>query len=136
MYVDYLYYTVEYGGGQISEEKFNSCVRKAEAYIRQLTYARGDIFAVEKDTVKDAVCSVAEVYNAFEGELSGAGKVKSENNDGYSVTYVTEQTDGQTAEELLRKKAYEAAYMYLLPTGWLGRKVGCGCDNQCGYNHL
>lgn len=63
------------------------------------------------------------MYNAFEGNLSGAGKVKSENSDGYSVTYVTEQTDGQTAEELLRKKAYEAAYMYLLPTGWLGRKV-------------
>lgn len=48
MYVDYLYYTGEYGGGQISEEKFDSCVRKAEAYIRQLTYVRGDIFAVEK----------------------------------------------------------------------------------------
>ena len=35
--------------------------RRAEAYIRKLTYVRGDIFAVENTAVKDAVCAVADV---------------------------------------------------------------------------
>lgn len=64
-----------------------------------------------------------------------AGTVKSENNDGYSVSYAVEQADGQTMEELIRKKAYEAASTYLLPTGWLSRKVGCCHADECDdYN--
>lgn len=39
-------------------------------------------------------------------------------------------------EELIRKKAYEAASTYLLPTGWLSRKVGCCCVNECNDNCL
>ena len=65
-----------------------------------------------------------------------AGPVRSENNDGYSVSYVVEQTDGQTAEEAVRRKAYDAVYMYLLPTGWLNRKVRCHNDHKCGYYGL
>ena len=46
-----------------------------------------------------------------------------------------EQADGQTMEELIRKKAYEAASTYLLPTGWLSRKVGCCHADECDdYN--
>ena len=56
-------------------------------------------------------------------------------NDGYSVSYAVEQADGQTMEELIRKKAYEAASTYLLPTGWLSRKVGCCHADECDdYN--
>lgn len=85
--------------------------------------------------VKDAVCAVADVYCSYDQKQASAGMVKSENNDGYSVTYVTEQTDGQTAEEVLRKKAYAAASAYLLPTGWLSRKVGCCYVGECNdYN--
>ena len=66
---------------------------------------------------------------------SAAGK-KSESNDGYSVTYVTEAQDGQTAEEALRKKIYEAIRLYLLPTGWLSRKVKMGgCCHECAEGH-
>lgn len=87
------------------------------------------------DMVKDAVCAVADVYCSYDQKQASAGMVKSENNDGYSVTYVTEQTDGQTAEEVLRKKAYAAASAYLLPTGWLSRKVGCCYVGECNdYN--
>lgn len=140
MYVDYEYYVQGYVGEKIPEKKFNGCERRAEAHIRKLTYVRGDIFAVENDTVKDAlkdaVCAVADVYCAYDREQDETGVVKSENNDGYSVTYVTEQADGQTVEELIQKKAYAAASMYLLPTGWLSRKVGCCCDHECGYNSL
>ena len=135
MYVDYAYYASEDGGEIIPENKFSGYERRAEAYIRKITYVRGDIFSTESDMVKDAVCAVADVYCSYDQKQASAGMVKSENNDGYSVTYVTEQTDGQTAEEVLRKKAYAAASAYLLPTGWLSRKVGCCYVGECNdYN--
>ena len=77
---------------------------------------------LENTAVKDAVCAVADVYYSCKKKQE-AGTVKSESNDGYSVSYAVEQADGQTMEELIRKKAYEAASTYLLPTGWLSRKV-------------
>lgn len=133
MYVDYEYYLNEYGGTSTPYEHFRSTEKKAEAYIKKLTYVRGDIFAVENDAVKDAVCAVTDVYYAYNKKTQN-GTIKSENNDGYSVTYVTEQQDGESMEELIRKKAYAVASTYLLSTGWLSRKVRCGhdyehCDN-------
>lgn len=133
MYADYSYYADHYGG-DIPERKYPSAERRAEAYIRKLTYVRGDIFAVENTAVKDAVCAVADVYYSCKKKQE-AGTVKSESNDGYSVSYAVEQADGQTMEELIRKKAYEAASTYLLPTGWLSRKVGCCHADECDdYN--
>lgn len=126
MYVDFEYYVNIFGGYLIEEEEFPFLEKKAETYIRTFTYVRGDVFELKIDAVMDAVCVAAEVcctYERRKKELRGV--VKSENTDGYSVTYVTEQRDGQTEEETLRKKVYEAVYSYLLPTGWLSRKVGC-----------
>ena len=81
---------------------------KAEAVIGYLTYINGDIFAKEDNRVKLAVCAAAEVVHYHNNQASANGNqaagVKSETNDGYSVTYITEGQDGQTAEELLRKK--------------------------------
>lgn len=141
MYVDYGYYQVEYGG-KMPEDAFTASERRAEAYIRYLTHLNGDIFAIPNDMVKDAVCVAADVYYAAEQaqeqrQAEGkTGPVRSENNDGYSVSYVVEQADGQTAEEAVRQKAYDAMYMYLLPTGWLRRKVGCGHAHECRHNSL
>ncbi|MFR6347564.1 MAG: hypothetical protein ACLUN9_12505 [Enterocloster aldenensis] len=140
MYVDYGYYWVDYGG-KMPEEAFPAAERKAEAYIRYLTHLNGDIFSLPNDMVKDAVCAAADVYYVAEQEREQraegkAGLVQSENNDGYSVSYAVEQTDGQTVEEVVRRKAYNAVYMYLLPTGWLRRKVGCGHAHECGHNNL
>lgn len=51
----------------------------------------------------------AEVYASYRKKQESNGmQIKSESTDGYSVTYVNEQTDGQTLEELMQKKAYEA----------------------------
>lgn len=140
MYVDYGYYWVDYGG-KMPEEAFPAAERKAEAYIRYLTHLNGDIFSLPNDMVKDAVCAAADVYYVAEQEREQraegkAGLVQSENNDGYSVSYAVEQTDGQTVEEVVRRKAYNAVYMYLLPTGWLRRKVGCGHAHECRRNSL
>lgn len=129
MYVDYSYYCEKYKGTVIqNEDEFSWAERKAEAYIRCMTYIHGDIFKTDLDEVRDAVCAAADVCykNIVVCEKKHInGPLKSETIDGYSASYVTEQKDGQTSEEFLKKKAYEAAYPYLLPTGWLSRKVGC-----------
>ncbi len=136
MYVDYEYFKTVFGGA-LPEAAFPGAEAKAEAHIRYLTYIGGDIFAEpDVDCVKLAVCAAAEVIynNSQVAGASGVAKgVKSESNDGYSVTYVAEAQDGQTAEEALRKKVYEAVKLYLLPTGWLRRKVrmGGGCCDEC-----
>ena len=135
MYVDYEYYLNEYGGTSTPYEQFRATEKKAEAYIKKLTYVRGDIFAIENDAVKDAVCAVTDAYHAYSIQTQN-GTIKSENNDGYSVTYVTEQQDGESLEELIRKKAYAAASTYLLPTGWLSRKVECSYDYKHCNNYL
>lgn len=134
-YVSYEFYSQTFGT-MIPEADFSKAETKAEAAISYLTYVNGDIFAVENDNVKLAVCAAAEVIYNNEQQTSAAGGSaagkKSESNDGYSVTYVTEAQDGQTAEEVLRKKIYEAIRLYLLPTGWLSRKVKMGgCCDVC-----
>ena len=129
MYVDFDYYADEFGGS-MQEEEFLLAERAAEAYIRYLTFPNGDIFAVEDDTVKNAVCAAAESYHDAAQMVSGAdgkGPLKSESNDGYSVTYASQGIDGETSEQLQKRKMYEAVRMYLLPTGWHSRKVGCIC---------
>ena len=136
MYADYKYYTEEFGGAKVPEESFARAEKWAEAYIKRLTYIAGDIFAESVDIVKDAVCAAAEVYYSCNQGNATNGAVKSENNDGYSVSFVVEQSDGQTLEELIRKKAYNAVSVYLLPTGWMSRKVGCVHDYECCRDHL
>ena len=97
MQTTYGYYVGEYGGDIIPEQDFKKAKKQAEAYIRHLTYARGDIFVEENEAVNDAVCAVAEVYYKYNAQQqTGTAPVKSENNDGYSVTYVTEQSDGNS----------------------------------------
>ena len=135
MYVSYEFYTETFGT-LIPEKDFPRVEAEAEAAISYLTYINGDIFAKEDNRVKLAVCAAAEVvYHSTQSNgASGSAGVKSESNDGYSVTYVTEAQDGQTAEAALRKKIAEAVRLYLLPTGWLSRKVGC-CHVCAGYDH-
>lgn len=136
MYADYQYYTEEFGGTKVPKESFVKAERWAETYIRRLTYIAGDIFAESVDIVKDAVCAAAEVYYVCTKNSTVNGAVKSENNDGYSVSFVVEQYDGQTVEALTRRKAYDAVSVYLLPTGWMSRKVGCVHDYGCCCDHL
>lgn len=134
MYVSYEFYSQTFGT-TIPEADFPKAEAKAEAVIGYLTYINGDIFAKEDNRVKLAVCAAAEVVHYYNTQASANGNqaagVKSESNDGYSVTYITEGQDGQTAEELLRKKIYEAVRVYLLPTGWLSRVLKGGCRHAC-----
>lgn len=139
MYADYQYYVDEYGGN-IPQESYTALERKAEAFIRYLTYLNGDIFATVDTAVQNAVCAAVDCLSQRVEIQSGSvvfggQAVKSESNDGYSVTYADGESIG-TADENLRKAVLEAVRMYLLPTGWLSRIARCGCVHDCDCDHL
>lgn len=115
--LDYAYYSQEFGGDIIPEERFDYVIQKAEMYLNMFTFER----LKDRDydnVVKNCLCDMAEtIYNI---KKRGNDMVKkSENNDGYSVSFVTEITDGQDIREVLRKKLYGIAECYLMNTGLL-----------------
>lgn len=119
--VEYAYYA-EKAGGRLPEEEFSRLIGRACAYVQYMTLGKG---CGDTDGEKLAACAVTDVYaDAERKQESGSVGIKSENNDGYSVSYVTEQKDGESWEEALSRKAYQAARPYLLPTGLLYRGIG------------
>ena len=132
MYVSYEYYIAAFGGVKMEMEEFYAAERAAEAYIRYMTFPNGDVFGTADCAVKNAVCAAAEAYHdVMLGTSSGNGPIKSESNDGYSVTYASQGKDGEAAETLAHRKMYEAARIYLLLTGWLNRRIGgCCCGDK------
>lgn len=143
VYADYNFYTEIYGG-KMEEEDFNRQILTASQYIRYLTMGASDGY--DGDELKYAACSAADLYYSVSLNTNGAssvgsgigniGTVKSENNDGYSVTFVTEGKDGETQEELVGRKIYSEIRKWLIPTGLLRRRVRCAHDYQCGYHPL
>ena len=131
MYVDYDFYNSKYGG-TLNKEAFIKYEPRAEAYIRYFLFSKAEML--------DQACDVIGGHYAKKetqtAQCGSSSVVKSENIDGYSVSYAVEQVDGETEESYLRKKAYDAAYFYLLPLGVLNRKVGCCCDHECRCDYL
>lgn len=121
-YVTYDFYIQNYQGVPIPD--FGKWESRAEAVISYLTFVNGDIFAQEDDRVKLAVCAALEAI--YMNESTGGGIVasglKSESNDGYSVSYVTDALDGDSPAQAERRRVYGAIRPYLLPTGWLSRR--------------
>lgn len=119
LYADYNFYSNVYSG-KIDRSAFHQLIIKATACVRKITFGRADE-NLELEEVKLAACAVCDVYAASEKNLQkhNGKMVASENTDGYSVSYVQEQTSGETAEELLNRKAYKAAEMFLDSTGLL-----------------
>lgn len=116
VYADYEYYTEQYLGNKISEADFPKYARWASKMIDRLTFDRTSKLAEEEipDGVRDAVCSAAECNFDWVAEKSRG--VKSESNDGYSVTYTDVEGDAQAFNDILSN-----VRMYLLPTGLLYR---------------
>lgn len=126
VYATYEYYTETYFGTAIPETVFPRMIRKASQYIDYFTFGRLSEENVDSyPTLPDCACDMAEViYKMTEGSPGVGREKKSENTDGYSVTYVTESVDGQSKEDVLKKKLYSIAKLYLLETGLLY----CGAD--------
>lgn len=124
VYATYEYYIESYGGETIPVNAFPRMIAKASQYIDNFTFGRiteGDMEMFPSISV--CACEMAEmIYKAQSNGVPGR-EVKSENTDGYSVTYVTERVDGETEESAMRRKLYSLAEVYLMNTGLL--YLGC-----------
>lgn len=125
-YADYAFFIEQYGGA-MDEESFKKAIIGASQYIRYITMNRSD--NTDAEEIKYAACAVADVYySTIIAEQSGKGSgKKSENVDGYSVTYITDRTDGETVESVFKKKAYETVKPWLGPLGLLYKGVRHKC---------
>ena len=125
LYATYDYYLDSYGSDSIPEEIFPRLIRKASAYIDTFTFGRiteGNVNSFP--SLSACACEMAEMIFFFY-DKDGRGKVvKSENTDGYSVTYATDGEESQSYEERLMKKLYAIAKVYLINTGLMY----CGVD--------
>lgn len=122
-YADYPFYTDKYHG-EMDEADFQRHILTASQYIRYMTMGRADEY--EGDELKYAACESADVLYSASQSLSGLGEKKSENTDGYSVSYVTQGKDGETSEELSNRKMSGVIRKWLLPTGLLYAGARCG----------
>lgn len=107
--VDYDFYANNFKGTAIPAESFDKKSIESEALVNQITFNRIRKYSLTKEDlhlVKMAICAVADVYHEQEQHKG----IKSENNDGYSVTY----TDGDV--ETMRNNAVAAADIYLSGT--------------------
>lgn len=124
-YATYGYYVSEFGGNAVPEPLFARCMNLAGRYIDRYTFGRipqDDAGSI--DGLSDCACEMAEaIYNARFKEEYGKVK-KSESIDGYSVSYVTEQKDGEDVNAFLEKKLYGICFLYLSDTGLLYRGIG------------
>ena len=87
-YADYTFYTDTYHG-EMDEPDFERNALSASQYIRCLTHGQSDGY--EGDELKYAACEAADIlYASYQETADGAWGKKSENTDGYSVSYVTQ----------------------------------------------
>lgn len=107
-YADYTFYRDSYYGTQIALADFPKLCQEASGYLDKLTYRRLLCGAPVSDGVRLAVCAVCDVLDTFhQSEIHR--DISSENNDGYSVSYVP------VAQRLamLEKEKWEAVGNYL-----------------------
>lgn len=118
LYATYAYYISTYRGN-LTEEEFEKSIVQATAYVRRITFGRAEQ-NMELDEVKLATCAICDLLaNDEKARSQHSGRtVVSENTDGYSVTYESGR-DGDTADDLLNRKIYRSAELYLEPTGLL-----------------
>lgn len=134
-YADYTFYTDTYHG-EMEEVDFERHALSASQYIRAMTYNRSDGYA--GDELKYAVCESSDILHELSEKTrsNSGGEKKSENTDGYSVAYVVEGKDGETALELAGRKIGDVIRKWLLPTGLLYARARCGHVDKCRNHNL
>ena len=132
MYADYAFYTGTYQGEDIPEADWRRISARADAFVDRLTYGRLHHGWEVTEAVKMACCAVAEALHAqqaaqAQGAKAAAAGIKSENSDGYSVSYGA-HTDMQAAMEA---QMLEAAGVYHPPHSPI-RYAGLYRTDLCG----
>ena len=116
-YVDFEFYTNEYGGTAIVSASFNRLARQASLVIDQVTFERAyDVIDADIDTeliekIKLATCAIAEELKSQED--NGIKNVASESVGSHSVSYVVNADVQRTKNS----KLVNAAKLYLSSTG-------------------
>lgn len=119
MYADYNYYENSFAGTLIPAEDFPSIANKAERYINYVTMHR---IVDVTDSVKNAVCAAAEAVYEVQQHYANIPKgIKSENTDGYSVTFAEFDIDKFRQQE--NDAMYNAVVQELSGTGLLYQGV-------------
>lgn len=125
MYADFAFYRDTYKGVAVDEDAFAALERQASLFIDRITLNRLNTGWRVTDAVKMAVCAVVDVLKEHEDarqEALTAAGVKSENTDGYSISYQNADDIRATVESAM----LEAAQPYLIYTGLMDRSIG-GC---------
>ncbi len=109
-YADYKYYTDEYMGTSIQANDFPRYARWASCLIDRITSGRVRKLEEVPSCVKDAMCAAAET--CFQQNQKAGRIKKSENNDGYSVSYA----DAEKEDDMIQRAAADIR-TYLAGTG-------------------
>lgn len=127
-YVDFAYYTNSFRGVSISETQFPKYLRKATAFIDNITFDRlkNDELLID-DSVKNAMCEIMELnlkLDTLESE-NGESVKASETVGNYSVSYAVSDVEKNAVDrtQLNKVKYYNIAKEYLGNSGLLYRGV-------------
>lgn len=103
MYADYTFYTVTYGGTEITSAEFTRLMNQASAYIDAVTFDRAaaeeDVDAITK--IKFAACAVAETLKKYDE----GGDIQSERVGNHTVTYASTPTAQLSIEAKITRAA-------------------------------
>lgn len=128
--VDFNFYQNSYGGTMIpNADALKQPLNKAIAYLAQVMH-REPQDSNQEDAVKLCLCEVSDLLyqDAQTKREHGGREVKSENTDGYSVSYTT-SVDGRG----INFDVYTTIRRYLSPTGLLYAGVNNCVDKCCNY---
>ncbi len=125
--VEYEFYQSEYGGNKIPDVlAFRQPLLKANTYLNRVMRKTPE--QAQMENVKLCLCEVSDLIygDALVKAEHGGREVKSENTDGYSVTYETQQEG-----ESLDVRVYSTIRRHLAHTGllYLGvrKEHACKC---------
>lgn len=111
--VDFLFYQEEYAGTIIPDEtSLKQPLLKANMYLSQMLCE--DVEGSEEELVKLCLCEVAELIyqDSIVRQEYGGRQVQSENTDGYSVAYISDESSLET-------RVHRVIDRYLSHTGLL-----------------
>lgn len=119
-FADFSYYTNSWAGTLIPASEFNQYSAKAERLVKFVTNHR---ITEVTDEVKNAVCAAAEASYEIRSSVANIPQgIKSENTDGYSVTYKDYDADELKYKE--QNAMLTAIRQELSGTGLLYQGVG------------
>ena len=127
---DYVYYLSTYNGTIIADEDiFKKFVVDANSYINMIV-RRSANTEEEENLLKYCVCKVADLLcQDMEVRAGYSGRIiKSENTDGYSVSF------SDAGSETIQARIYNTIRRYLAGTRLVYQGVGCCADKCCHYN--